>query len=121
MKILFLALTLVFSILPARAFNLTFTWDFPPGTTFTDTFTTNIAKFADVTGVNVYRGDTVTNFVLFVSLPATNLVTLSNLPPAMGFICIKSFNAFGESGPSNTNQVFPPIPSPLSQNLKATR
>ena len=103
-----------------NAFDFTLTWDKSQITT--DNFDTNITTFANVTGIKVYRGDTVTNFVLIGSYPyVTNLLTLTNQPLTMGFYYITFTNMFFESLPSNTNQIFPPMPPPVVERLKVRK
>jgi len=93
----------------AFAFNITMTWDVPPGSTTNDITTTNVTKLADITAVNVYRGTTLTNFVLYQVLPpTTNVATFQNLPNEVSYMFIRFKNASGEGGPSSTNQIFPP-------------
>ena len=89
--------------------NITMTWDVPVGSTTNDIITTNMTRFADITAVNVYRGTTSSNFVLYAVLPpTTNVATFQNLPNQTSFMFIRFTNAFGEGGPSSTNQIFPP-------------
>ncbi len=95
------------------AFNITMTWDVPAGATTNDVITTNMTRFADISAVNVYRGTTSSNFVLYAVLPpTTNVATFQNLPNQVSFMFIKFTNTFGEGGASSTNQIFPPGKAP---------
>lgn len=105
--VVFLMIELV--ALSTFAFNITMTWDVPTGATTNDITTTNMTKLADITAVNVYRGTTLTNFVLYQVLPpTTNVATFQNLPNEVSYMFIRFKNASGEGGPSSTNQIFPP-------------
>lgn len=106
----------------AQAFDFKLTWDNPPPNQLVDVFTTNTTSWASITGFNVYRATNPANFALLTSQAyVTNIVTLTNQPPAMAFYYITFTGPFGESLPSNTNQVFPPMPPPLVTGVKGSR
>lgn len=106
------------------AFDFGLTWDWSPNWTAQDSFDTTNSVFANLKGFNLYRGDTVTNFVLFQSVGPTNLVRLTNQPQAGAFYFVKSVGVDGNEDsdpPKGTNHVIPPQPVASPSGLKASR
>lgn len=105
--------------LNCNAFDFSLGWDWNSDWVGTNTFTTNESIFVNLKGFNLYRGTTVTNFVLYqyidltnnVTSGITNIVTLTNQPSDSAYFFVKVVKPDGtESMASNTNHVFPPIP-----------
>lgn len=125
------SLALALTLTPAlgQGFDFGLTWDAAPTNALADVFMTNVTSFASITGFSVYRATALTrsqfgtnDFVLLqTSTVVTNVVRLTNQPLAMAYYYVTWTGPFGESRPSNTNQVFPPMPPPDVGNVKGRR
>lgn len=125
------SLVFALSLTPAlgQGFDFGLTWDAAPTNALTDVFTTNETRFASITGFNVYRATALTksrlgtnDFALLLSSSTvTNAIRLTNQPAEMAYYCVAWTGPFGESRPSNTNQVFPPMPPPDVANVRGRR
>lgn len=116
----------------AQGFDFALEWDNPPATNLVDVITTNVTTWACITGMVVWRTESfdlatngvykATNFVRLLSASyITNRVMLSNQPLHMAFYYVTFTGPFGETLPSNTNQVFPPMPAPLPTGMRGKR
>jgi hypothetical protein len=103
--------------LAIQAFDLTFTWSLPSGTTTQISTNSYLVSYPDVEGYILFQSATISNFVEIARFPSvTNSYTLANVGGGKHFFYLVSTNMWGVS--SNSNIVGTPGNAPKTDELR---